>query len=62
MPLVASLKTAVIFGALLLAGGTAQLASAFWTRDRSGVFLTLMTGVLYVVLGSGSNGRSPARG
>jgi uncharacterized membrane protein HdeD (DUF308 family) len=51
MPFVASLATAVTFGALLLVGGIAQLAGAFWTRDWSGFFLSLLMGVLYVVLG-----------
>jgi uncharacterized membrane protein HdeD (DUF308 family) len=51
MPFVASLATAVTFGALLLVGGIAQLAGAFWTRDWSGFFLNLLMGVLYVVLG-----------
>jgi uncharacterized membrane protein HdeD (DUF308 family) len=51
MPFVASLATAVTFGVLLLIGGIAQLAGAFWTRDWSGFFLSLLAGVLYVVLG-----------
>jgi uncharacterized membrane protein HdeD (DUF308 family) len=51
MPFVASLATAVTFGALLLVGGIAQLAGAFWTRDWSGFFLSLLMGVLYLVLG-----------
>jgi uncharacterized membrane protein HdeD (DUF308 family) len=51
MPFVASIATAVTFGALLLVGGTVQLAGAFWTRDWSGFFLSLLMGVLYVVLG-----------
>ena len=51
MPLVASLATAVTFGVLLLIGGVAQLAGAFWTRDWSGFLLSLLMGVLYAVLG-----------
>jgi uncharacterized membrane protein HdeD (DUF308 family) len=51
MPFVASLATAVTFGVLLLVGGIAQLVGAFWTRDWSGFFLSLLMGVLYVVLG-----------
>ncbi len=51
MPFVASVATAVAFGVLLLVGGIAQLAGAFWTRDWSGFFLSLLMGVLYVVLG-----------
>jgi uncharacterized membrane protein HdeD (DUF308 family) len=51
MPFVASLATAVAFGVLLLIGGAAQLAGAFWTRDWSGFLLSLLMGVLYSVLG-----------
>jgi len=50
-PWVASLASAVAFGVLLLMGGIAQLVGAFWTRDWSGFFLSLLMGVLYVVLG-----------
>jgi uncharacterized membrane protein HdeD (DUF308 family) len=51
MPLVASLATAVVVGSLLLMGGVAQLVGAFWTRDWSGFFLSLLIGVMYLVLG-----------
>src|SRR5262249_47331142 len=51
MPLAASLASAVAFGALFLVGGIAQLVGAFWTRDWSGFFLSLLMGVVYVVLG-----------
>jgi uncharacterized membrane protein HdeD (DUF308 family) len=51
MPFVASLATAVTLGSLLLFGGAAQLVGAFWTRDWSGFFLSLLMGILYVVLG-----------
>jgi len=50
-PLVASLATAFAFGLILLAGGIAQLVGAFWARDWSGFFLSLLMGVLYLVLG-----------
>ena len=36
---------------LLVVGGLAQLVGAFWTRDWSGFFLSLLMGVLYLVLG-----------
>ena len=49
--LLGSLASAVAFGALLLMGGIAQLIGAFWTRDWSGFFLSLLMGVLYLVLG-----------
>ena len=51
MPLVASLATALLIGAMLLVGGAAQLVGSFWTREWSGFFLMLLMGVLYVVLG-----------
>ncbi len=51
MPLAASVASAVAFGALLLVGGIAQLVGAFWTREWSGFFLSLLMGVIYVVLG-----------
>jgi len=51
MPFVASLASAVAFGALLVLGGIIQLVGAFWTRDWSGFFLSLLMGVLYLVLG-----------
>ncbi len=51
MPIVAGLATAVTFGVLLLAGGIAQLVGAFWTREWSGFFFSLLMGVLYAVLG-----------
>jgi uncharacterized membrane protein HdeD (DUF308 family) len=51
MPFLASLATAMAFGVLLLMGGIAQLVGAFWTRDWSGFFLSLLVGLLYVVLG-----------
>lgn len=51
MPFAASLASAVAFGALFLVGGIAQLVGAFWTRDWSGFFLSLLMGVVYVVLG-----------
>jgi uncharacterized membrane protein HdeD (DUF308 family) len=50
-PLIASLATALTIGALLLAGGIAQLVGAFWTRDWSAFFLILLLGLLYLVVG-----------
>ena len=50
-PFIASLATALTLGALLVAGGIAQLIGAFWTRDWSGFFLMLLMGLLYVVVG-----------
>ncbi len=51
MPFVASLASVVLLGTLLIMGGIAQLVGAFWTRDWSGFFLTMLMGVLYLVLG-----------
>jgi uncharacterized membrane protein HdeD (DUF308 family) len=51
MPLVATLAMALVLGWLLVLGGVAQLVGAFWTRDWSGFFLTLLIGLMYVVLG-----------
>ena len=51
MPFAGSLATVMVLSYLLIAGGIAQLVGAFWTRDWSGFFLSLLMGVLYVVLG-----------
>ena len=51
MPFIGSLASVVALGALLLMGGIAQLVGAFWTRDWSGFFLSLLMGVVYLVLG-----------
>ncbi len=52
MPILTTLASAVAFGLLLLLGGIAQLVGAFWTRDWSGFFISLLMGILYVVLGA----------
>jgi uncharacterized membrane protein HdeD (DUF308 family) len=51
MPFAGSLASVVALGALLIAGGVAQLVGAFWTRDWSGFFLYLLIGVFYLVVG-----------
>jgi uncharacterized membrane protein HdeD (DUF308 family) len=51
MPFAGSLASIVFLGALLLMGGIVQLVGAFWSRDWSGFFITLLMGVLYVVIG-----------
>jgi uncharacterized membrane protein HdeD (DUF308 family) len=51
VPLAASLAWVVALGVLLVVGGITELVGAFWTRDWSGFFLTLLMGVLYLVLG-----------
>lgn len=40
-----------LFGILLLVGGGVQIAQSFLARKWSGVFLSLLLGVLYVVTG-----------
>jgi uncharacterized membrane protein HdeD (DUF308 family) len=51
MPFAGSLASIVALSALLVVGGIAQLIGAFWTRDWSGFFLSLLIGVLYLVTG-----------
>jgi uncharacterized membrane protein HdeD (DUF308 family) len=51
MPFAGSLASIVALSALLIMGGIAQLVGAFWTRDWSGFFLSLLMGVLYLVTG-----------
>ena len=48
---VASLATAVMFGALLLVSGLFEFVGSFWSRRWSGFFLHLLSGVLSVVVG-----------
>jgi uncharacterized membrane protein HdeD (DUF308 family) len=43
--------TVVIYGVLLLIGGVGQVVGAFMSRDWSGFFLHLLTGVLYLIVG-----------
>jgi uncharacterized membrane protein HdeD (DUF308 family) len=52
MPFAGSLASIVALSALLVVGGIAQLIGAFWTRDWSGFFLSLLMGVLYLVVGA----------
>jgi uncharacterized membrane protein HdeD (DUF308 family) len=48
---IVTLAAAVTFSVLLMIGGGVELASAFWARRWSGVFLHLLAGVLYFVIG-----------
>ena len=41
----------VFLGAFLLAGGILQIGYAFWAKEWSGFFLSLITGILYAVVG-----------
>jgi len=51
MPFAGSVASIVALSALLVVGGIAQLIGAFWTREWSGFFLSLLMGVLYLVTG-----------
>lgn len=48
----ASLATAVVMGVLLMFGGGAEVAGAFFARGWGGFFVHLLTGVLSVVVGA----------
>jgi uncharacterized membrane protein HdeD (DUF308 family) len=47
----ATFATVVVFGVLLILGGLTEIVGAFWTREWSGFFLVLLSGVLELVLG-----------
>ena len=50
-PVVATLATVTVLGALILVGGVAEAVGAFWCREWSGFFLALLSGTLGVVIG-----------
>jgi uncharacterized membrane protein HdeD (DUF308 family) len=50
-PWVAALATAVAIGALLAAGGVAEIVGALCSRGWSGFFVHLLSGLLSVVIG-----------
>lgn len=50
-PLIATLAAVVSTAAVLIAAGTVEALGAFWTRKWSGLFLHLLSGLLYIVLG-----------
>lgn len=50
-PLMASLATALVFGVMLIIGGLFECVGSFWSREWSGFFLHLLSGVLSVVVG-----------
>jgi uncharacterized membrane protein HdeD (DUF308 family) len=43
--------TVIFFGALLMTGGIIEVLGSFWTRNWSGFFLHLLSGVLSIVIG-----------
>jgi uncharacterized membrane protein HdeD (DUF308 family) len=50
-PVVATLATVTMLGALILIVGGMEVVGSFWCRDWSGFFLALLSGILGVVLG-----------
>jgi len=46
-----TLAVAKVFGIILIAAGIVQTASSFWSPKWSGLFLHMMLGVLYLVVG-----------
>lgn len=50
-PVVASLATATVIGALLVFGGIVECVGAFWCQRWNGFFGLLLTGILSVVIG-----------
>jgi uncharacterized membrane protein HdeD (DUF308 family) len=50
-PVVATLATVTVLGALILVGGVAEAVGAVWCREWSGFFLALLSGTLGVVIG-----------
>ena len=51
-PLVSTMTSVWLLGALLFVGGVFQFVGAFWARRWSGFILGLLTGVLYVAVGA----------
>jgi uncharacterized membrane protein HdeD (DUF308 family) len=41
----------IIFGCLLIGAGVAQIVQSFWARKWSGLFLSILLGILYLVVG-----------
>jgi uncharacterized membrane protein HdeD (DUF308 family) len=50
-PVIATLATVAVLGALILAGGVAEAVGAFSCREWNGFFLALLAGTLGVVVG-----------
>jgi uncharacterized membrane protein HdeD (DUF308 family) len=50
-PLVPGLSVVLCFGVVLMAAGISQAIAAFWTRNWSGFFVTLLAGIFYFVVG-----------
>ncbi len=50
-PVIATLATVTVLGALILVGGGMEVVGAFWCQEWSGFFLALLSGILGVVVG-----------
>ena len=50
-PLLPSVASVVVLGFVLMSGGIAQIISSVWAGKWSGMLLSTMIGVLYVVVG-----------
>jgi uncharacterized membrane protein HdeD (DUF308 family) len=50
-PVLATLTTVLVFGILLIAAGIVEIVSAIWARKWSGLFMHLLTGLLYLFVG-----------
>ena len=48
---IATLASVMVFGYLMIAAGAAQVILSFWSPKWSGLFMNLLFGVLYVVVG-----------
>jgi uncharacterized membrane protein HdeD (DUF308 family) len=49
---ITTLVTILVFGILLVVAGVIQIATAIVARTRRGIFLHLLVGILYLVIGS----------
>ena len=50
-PVITTLATVTLLGALILIGGGMEAVGAFWCREWSGFFFALLSGILGVVIG-----------
>ncbi len=50
-PWVFTTAAVTALGILLMASGAAQMVAAFWSRNWSGFFFCLLTGIFYLVVG-----------
>lgn len=50
-PVIPTLAAVLVFGWMMVLGGVIQLVGAFWARFWSGVFASLVSGLLYLIVG-----------